>query len=188
MEKIIGRNGGVGATPIEVANWLYGNAKVGGTGLSVRLALRMQQVLGADSREWSAIRQGLWSRLSEATEGTTAMGPQKAVNRISEFLNGSGSPLAKVMFSQAERDLIERYANLQRQLTPKPGTVNFSNTGVLMSALKGTANSLAVLLDSSIGGPGRRAGWPCSRSAWDQAEGKHDGASDAALDLSAARS
>lgn len=71
MEKIIGRNGGEGATPTEVANYLYGQAKVGGTGLSVRLALRMQNVLGADSPEWSAIRQGLWSRLSEATEGTT---------------------------------------------------------------------------------------------------------------------
>src|SRR6516225_5469451 len=80
----------------------------------------MQQVLGADSREWTAIRQGLWSRLSQATEGTTAMGPQKSANRISEFLNGSGSPLAKVMFSQAERDLMERYANLQRQITPQP--------------------------------------------------------------------
>jgi hypothetical protein len=33
------------------------------------------------------------------------------------------------------------------------GTVNYSNTGVLMSALKGTANSLAVLLGSTIGGP-----------------------------------
>jgi hypothetical protein len=80
----------------------------------------MQQVLGADSREWTAIRQGLLSRLSQATEGTTAMGPQKSANRISEFLNGSGSQLAKVMFSQAERDLMERHANLQRQITPKP--------------------------------------------------------------------
>jgi hypothetical protein len=57
------------------------------------------------------------------------------------------------MFSQAERDLMERYANLQRQLTPKARTVNYSNSGVLMSALKGTANSLAVMLGASVGGP-----------------------------------
>ena len=33
------------------------------------------------------------------------------------------------------------------------GAVNYSNTGVLLSTLKGTANSLAVLLGSTIGGP-----------------------------------
>ena len=27
MERIIGRNGGEGATPVEVASWLYGNAR-----------------------------------------------------------------------------------------------------------------------------------------------------------------
>jgi hypothetical protein len=57
------------------------------------------------------------------------------------------------LFSPAERELMARYANLQRQLTPKTGTVNYSNTGVLMSALKGTANSLAVSLGSTISGP-----------------------------------
>jgi len=153
MEKIIGRNGGDGATPTEVANWLYGQAKVGGTGLSVRLAQRVRNVLGANSPEWSAVRQGLWSRLTEATEGATAMGPQKAANRISEFLNGSGRPLAQIMFTGAERNLMARYAGLQRQLIPRPGAVNHSNTGILLSALKGTANSLAVMFGAAIGGP-----------------------------------
>jgi hypothetical protein len=152
MENIIGRNRD-GATPTEVSNYLYGQAKVGGTGLSVRLALRMQQVLGADSPEWAAIRQGLWSRLSEATEGATAMGPQKTANRVAEFLNGSGQPLANVMFTQAERDTMSRYAALQRQVTPKPGAVNYSNSGVLMSALKGSVNSLFTFIGASLGGP-----------------------------------
>jgi hypothetical protein len=31
--------------------------------------------------------------------------------------------------------------------------VNYSNSGVLMSALKGAANSLGVLLGASVGGP-----------------------------------
>jgi hypothetical protein len=154
MEKITGRNGTEGATPTEVANYLYGSAKVGGTGLSVRLAQRMQNVLGADSPEWSAIRQGLWSRLSAATEGTTDFGPQKSANRISEFLNGSGKPLAQVMFSGPERDLMGRYAGLQRQITPKPGTVNYSNTApVLRMILSNTGRNLAALLGDVAGGP-----------------------------------
>ena len=154
MEKIIGRNGADGATPTEVANYLYGQAKVGGTGLSVRLAQRMQNILGSDSPEWSAIRQGLWSRLSEATEGATQFGSQKANNRISEFLNGSGKPLSQVMFSGQERDLMNRYAMLQRQITPLPGTVNHSNTAPVLRMIAGnTLRGLSVLLGDVAAGP-----------------------------------
>jgi hypothetical protein len=153
MEKIIGRNGGDGATPTEIANYLYGNAKVGGSGTSVRLAQRLQGVLGPQSPEWSAVRQGLWSRLTEATEGTAAFGPQRISNRVGEFLNGSGKPLAQMMFTAGERSQMQRYAELQQQLTPKPGTVNYSNTGVLMSALKASANSILTFLGAHLGGP-----------------------------------
>ena len=160
MERIIGKNGQQGATPTEVANFLYGNAKVGGTGLSVRLAQRLQNVLGNGSPEWAAIRQGLWSRLSEATEGTTEFGAQKSANRISEFLNGSGRPLSQIAFNSPERELMARYAGLQRQLIPKVGAVNYSNSGVLWSALKGTANSLATMFGAAFGGPvGALAGY-----------------------------
>jgi hypothetical protein len=48
----------------------------------------------------------LWSRLSQATEGTTEMGPQKLAGRILEFLNGSGAPLAKAVYSPQERTLM----------------------------------------------------------------------------------
>jgi hypothetical protein len=153
MEKIIGRNGGDGATPTEIANYLYGNAKVGGSGTSVRLAQRLQDVLGPQSPEWSAVRQGLWSRLTEATEGTAAFGPQRISNRVGEFLNGSGKPLAQMMFTAGERSQMQRYAELQQQLTPKPGAVNYSNTGVLMSALKASANSILTFLGAHLGGP-----------------------------------
>jgi hypothetical protein len=154
MEKIVGRNGGDGATPTEVANYLYGTARVGGTGLSVRLAQRMQQVLGPDSPEWTALRQGLWSRLSHATEGTTEMGPQKVSGRISEFLNGSGAPLAQVVYSPAERQMMKQFAGLQQQLTPKPGTVNYSNTAPVLRML--TANTLkgiSLALGGAAAGP-----------------------------------
>jgi hypothetical protein len=154
MERIVGRNGQEGATPTEVANYLYGSARVGGTGLSVRLAQRMQNVLGPDSPEWSAIRQGLWSRLTQATEGTTEMGAQKLTNRLSEFLNGSGQPLAHVMFTPQERALMERFANLQRQLTPRPGTVNTSNTAPVLRMLASNAlKGITVLLGDVAAGP-----------------------------------
>lgn len=161
MERITGRNGGDGATPTEVGNYLYGNARVGGSGLSVRLANRMKDVLGDQSPEWSAIRQGLWSRLSSATEGTTEFGPQRQANRIMEFLNGSGAPLAQTMFSSQERALMSRYAMVMQQLTPKPGTVNYSNTApVLRMIMSNALRGLAVMLGEATAGPaGAAAGF-----------------------------
>lgn len=154
MERIVGRNGGDGATPTEVANYLFWEARVGGTGLSVRLAQRMQKVLGTDSPEWSGVRQGLWSRLSQATEGKTEFGPQKASERIYEFLNGSGRPLSHAMFSPQERQMMSQYAALLKQLVPKPGTVNYSNTAPVLRMLAGnTLKGISVLLGDMAGGP-----------------------------------
>jgi hypothetical protein len=152
MERIIGRNGN-GATANETANYLYGESKVGGKGVSVRLAQRMRDVLGPDSEEWAGVRQGLWQRLTQATEGATAFEAQKQASRIAEFLNGSGASTAHVMFTPRERQLMAEYAALQRQLIPRPGAVNYSNTGVLMSALKSSANSIMVALGAALGGP-----------------------------------
>jgi hypothetical protein len=162
MERIVGRNGGDGSTPTEVANWLYGAAKAGGTGLSVRLTQHLRDLLGENSAEWTAIRQGLWSRLTQSTEGVTDFGPARIVNRISEFLNGSGAPLAQTMFSPRERQLMTNFANLQQQLTPRPGTVNYSNTAPMlrMLTLQAFRGVLAALGESMLpGGAGAVAGW-----------------------------
>jgi len=157
MEKIIGRNGNEGATPTEVANWLYGQAKVGGTGLSVRLAQHIARRSWRRLFEWSAIRQGLWQRLTSATDGVTQMGPARIANRIAEFLNGSGQPLAQSMFSAQERMMMEKFANLHRQLEPKAGAVNYSNTAPVLAmlvrnAFRGVIAALGAGLDGGFAG------------------------------------
>lgn len=153
MERIIGRNGAEGATPTEVANYLYGNARVGGTGLSVRLANRMRDVLGEASPEWAAIKQGLWARLTTAAEGAQQPGTQRTVNKISDFLNGSGRPLAQSMFSAEERALMRAYSDLQQQLTPRAGAVNFSNTaGVMRMIMARMAQTIGIGI-GGFGGP-----------------------------------
>jgi hypothetical protein len=84
------------------------------------------------------------------------MGSQRIGSRISEFLKGSGAPLAQVMFTPQERDLMRQFAGLQQQLTPKPGTVNYSNTGAVLrmlanNALRGIFASLGVVHAGPIG-------------------------------------
>lgn len=141
LEKIIGKNG-MQATPNEVANYLYGSSNLGATGLSVRLGQRLKSVLGEQSPEWAGVKQGLWSRLVDATEGRTEFGPQKQSERIFEFLNGSGNTLSQILFSNSERNIIGEYGKLLKQLVPKPGAINYS----------GTASHLAKIMRGSIDG------------------------------------
>jgi hypothetical protein len=153
LEKIVGKTG-MQATPNEVANYLYGSSNLGATGLSVRLGQRLKSVLGEQSPEWSGVKQGLRSRLVEATEGRTEFGPQKQSERIFEFLNGSGKTLSQIMFSNSERNLMEEYGKLLKQIVPKPGAVNYSNTAThLAKIMRGAVDGLFAAGGLHLAGP-----------------------------------
>lgn len=140
VRKILGSDGSYVATPTEIANYLYGATNVGARGVSVRVAQRLKPILGETSPEWSALRQGLWEKLVVPTEGRMAWGPQKVSERIVEFLNGSGQQLARTVFSQPERDLMMRYADLLKKTTPEAGAVNYSNNLPMLHKIMDAAN------------------------------------------------
>jgi hypothetical protein len=166
MERIIGKNGNEGATPEQVVNYLIGNAKVGSTNLSMKLAQRMQNVLGAGSEEWNALRQATWQKLTSKPEGMIQPGPQMQNSRIMDFLNGSGASLAKSMFSPPERQTMLDYASLMQQLTPKPGAVNYSNTAPILGMMaRNMGDHLMASIGAHVAGPaGAAAGVLTSRA------------------------
>ena len=124
MEKIVERD----ATGGDIANMLYGKAAIGEKGDAVKLAARLKALFGPNSEEWSAVRQGLWLRLSSQPEGVTDFGPQALSTRISKFLSGDGADMARVMFSAKELGEMRRFATVMKSITPPVGTVNHSNT------------------------------------------------------------
>lgn len=154
IQKIIGRYDGQPATPNEVANFLYGSTNVGAKGQSVRVAQRLKSMLGDDSEEWFAVRQGLWSKLTDPPAGMTDWGPQKVSERIFKFLNGDGQMLSHVLFAPDERKFMSQFGSVLKQLVPPTGSVNHSNTApVLMKIAKGSMDGLAALGGFSLGGP-----------------------------------
>lgn len=168
IQKILGRGiDGQQATPTEVANYLYGSANVGSKGLSARLSQRLKTVLGEDSPEWDGIRQGLWSRLTQSTAGRADWGPQKISERVSEFVNGTGKPLAESMFSPAEREVMTRYSELLKKLVPPPGAVNYSNNLPMLNRLaEGLDKHVGTIIGAKIGGiPGAVAGYAAGKGS-----------------------
>lgn len=163
MQKIVEWD----ASPEQVANYLYGSAKVGNTGLSVRMADRLKEILGESSPEWAAIRQGAWQRLTGVAEGRTPMGAQKMSERILEFVNGDGKTLAQRLFSPEELAQMRRFANVLKATVARPGTTNPPNSGNRLAGLaRESLATITSMLGASATGPtGAAAGYAAGRIA-----------------------
>ena len=153
VEKITGKGNNPAAIPNDVADFLYGSSGVNPNSLNVGVATRVRGILGDQSPEWAAVKQGLFSRLSSAGEGMTDMGPGRAAQRINRFLSGDGRELAHVLYSPAERGLLQDYANLLRRIQVPQAGANWSNTATFAQrALDNIGGKLGMLLGATVGG------------------------------------
>lgn len=122
MRRIVERN----ATPEEIANMIVGSGKLGNSGTSVRLADRLEQVLGGPGSEgWSAIRQAMWQKASQVRTAAGEIDPAKSAAAILDFTN---STLARRMFSPEELSAMRSHArgirDLERIIAESPATRN----------------------------------------------------------------
>lgn len=159
LARITGADGHVPATPGQVADMLYSQA---GTktakGTSVHLAAHLQKSLKPES--WAAVRQGMWEKLTNAGEGKVPFEAQALSQRLHEFLNESGTGLAKVMFTKAEREEMAKLAAVYSKMIPAKGTTNPSGSATIGARIANKAlDNLGAMLGFGAGGiPGAVAG------------------------------
>lgn len=119
MRRIVDRN----ATPEETANMIIGSGKIGNSGLPVRIADRLEQVLGPDSDAWSTLRQAMWQKASQVRNAAGEVDPTRSASSIEDFTNSS---LARRMFTQQERAAMRSHAqgvrDLDRNIEQLPAT------------------------------------------------------------------
>lgn len=152
VEKIIGKGNNPAAIPNDVADFIYGGSGVNPSSLNVGVARRVRDVLGEQSPEWSAVKQGLFSKLVDAGPGVTDWGPGKIAQRVNKFMNADGLELSKEVFSPQERRLIQQYADLQRTLQVPQAGANWSNTStVLAPMLKKISGGVAAVVGAVVG-------------------------------------
>ena len=113
------------------------------------MANRFKKVLGADSPEWAAVRQGLFERLTSKGEGVTEFGSTNIANRINKFLNSDGKDLAAVLYTPDQRKLMQQYADLHRALEIPKGGYNPSETSTFMAPM---LQKVANYISAGIGG------------------------------------
>lgn len=135
VERILGKGNNPAAIPNDVADFLYGSSGVNPGSLNVAVTQKVRGILGDQSPEWSAVKQGLFSRLVETPEGVADMGPGKIAQRLNQFLNGGGKELADSMYNGMERTLIKQFADLNRALEVPQAGANWSNTAAFLAPL-----------------------------------------------------
>lgn len=149
IDRIVNQN----VTDREVSNWLYGASQVGLKGESVRLAQRVRGVLGDQSPEWQAIREGAWRKVTETPRGTADYTPQEISDRLSNFVNGDGRGLAEQLFNRDELAAMRRFAFTMRSATRSSsgGGRSRINYDVVRALNNGLAN-IAGLAGFNAGG------------------------------------
>lgn len=114
VSKIVGKFEGQAAPPEEIRGMLYGNGS-----LPVKIAQRFISTFGANSPQVGAIKQGLYSHLTEAPTGAR-FAPEKAADNIDKFLQGS--TLSQIYLSPAERQAFADHAAQLRASVPRAPT------------------------------------------------------------------
>lgn len=167
VERLIarwsGRDGGERASAKTVVDTLMGES--GKNGLSPLIVRHLRGRLSPESM--TAIKQGVWSRITEDADGAIKWGDQKIGQRIMKFLNGDGKGLADTLYSQAERDAMTSIADAHLRNIPVPGTTNPSGSGHLVARLaNGARHSLLPIVGFSHGGlPGAAIGTAVDKAA-----------------------
>jgi len=156
VEKIIGKGDNPAAIPNDVADFMYGSAGVNPNSLNVGVVSRLKSTFGERSPEWSGIKQGLFSRLTEAGPGVTEFGGGKVAQRLNKFLSSDGKEMANLVFSPAERDLLQKYADLMRQIEIPQAGANWSNTATFAAKAldkigSNTGTTIGALIGSTLG-------------------------------------
>ena len=113
-DKVLNKIATGEVTPNETANWIIGNTKIGASGSSSRLIGRIATATNNDPEVMQSIRGAIWNRLSGNAEGVAEKSPVKVANDIHEFLSGSGSSVAKQVFTDEQRKIAAIYADAMR--------------------------------------------------------------------------
>jgi hypothetical protein len=158
IRRYTGADGGAPASANTIVNDLFGATGKGAGRLSVPLAIELKRTLSPEA--WTAVRQGMFEKLTRAGEGKIEFEAQALSQRLHEFLNESGSQLARTLYTPQEIDLLRKLASVYKQMIPVKGTTNPSGTAPMLARMAGGLRStLLPLLGLTHGGlPGAAMG------------------------------
>lgn len=154
-----GEGRALSVAPEDAANYIFGRSDLGFVGKRdlKRDMGRLRKVLGPDSEEWNALRAEAFSRFARAGEGPPEGGqPQFSGQKFMKAwrsANTADPEIMRTLFTQEERDLIDRFAEIaQVATTPVRGGDNPSNTAIAAKVLiKKAMDSFGTIAGGATG-------------------------------------
>lgn len=190
IAKLSGRDGSPPASTTEVVNQLFDLKANKET--AVQFARELRTRLSPES--FGQVKQGMWSRLTEAPEGMIPWESQRVSQNLHNFLK---SELAKSIYTPNERMLMKTIADAHSKLIPVAGSTNPSGTAPMLAKIaRGAQNQLLGLFGFSHGGlpgagaaiaAGKALNWVGNRKAATEATRLFYGEQPKAPDSKAAR-
>ncbi|WP_342711502.1 hypothetical protein AAFG13_06580 [Bradyrhizobium sp. B124] len=151
LRRYAGTDGAPPASSNKIINDLMGATGKGNGVNAPLIASALKQRLSPEG--WTSLRQGVWEKLTNAGEGKIQYEAQALSQRLHEFLNGAGSQLAGVLYSEQERALMKQLAAVYKQMIPVKGTTNPSGTAPMLARIaNGARSSLLPLLGFNTAG------------------------------------
>ena len=137
--------GTLAVSPEAASNVIFGSSRLFGGPEVSRNVARLKGLLGADSKEWNAIREEAWLRFARAGDGPVrpdggrAFSGAKFAKALDDTLRDHPAAM-KALFTQEELGLMQQFKRVAARTTiPVEGGKNFSNT---TPALANVAQSL----------------------------------------------
>lgn len=157
VNKVIGDRHNDPAIASDVANFAFGASGVVPNSTNVGFARRAREILGPASPEWSAVKQGLWARLTENAAGDP-LGGKKTADRIRAFL--ANPEAANVYYAPWQQDLMREYAEMHRRIAVPQAGAQWSNN-VTTKTFENISNKVGTVLGAIMGGSlGKAMGVP----------------------------
>jgi len=154
MRRIVERN----ATPEETANMIIGSGKLGNAGLPVRIADRLEQILGPESEAFNSIRQAIWQKASQVRSG--AAGEIDAVRSARSIMDFTDTSLARRHFAPDELAAMRRHAegvrSLQRAIDALPALQKAETARAAEAVERAQAGYQAAFGTEGLTGPQRQ--------------------------------
>jgi hypothetical protein len=154
MRRIVERN----ATAEETANMIIGSGKLGNAGLPVRIADRLEQILGPESEAFNSIRQAIWQKASQVRSG--AAGEIDAVRSARSITDFTETSLAQRHFAPDELAAMRSHAqgirDLNRAMEALPATQKTAATTTRAAVERAQEGYQAAFGTEGLTGPQRQ--------------------------------
>lgn len=138
--------------PQEVANYIWGTARIGESGKAARTVKKLKQLFGPDSEEWGMVKQGAINRAMGGVDIGDPKGYAVIAKNFKRLVEGEGKAYARELYTPEELDLIRKFARVLDNLTYQNAVRNPSNSGNrVLSFILDKASVLGGAVGSAIG-------------------------------------